>query len=95
MKPFTNPGHGTAPSATPGGTFARTSVERQRLAAVSRLWVASWSKAPAPLPQQLGFNLAYTLHTKGVWLRLYTRPRTAAESRIAPPAQRATAPSAG
>ena len=84
-----------APSATLGGTFARTPVERQRLAAVSRLWVASWSKAPAPLPGRLGFGLAYTLHTKGVWLRLYTRPRTAAERRMAPATQQATAPPAG
>ena len=66
------------PSATLGGTFARTTVERQRLATVTRLWVASWSKAPAPLPQRLGFTVAYTLHAKGVWLRLYTRPQTAA-----------------
>jgi mannosyltransferase len=66
-----------APSATLGGTFARTAVERQRLATVTRLWVASWSKAPDPLPPRLGFSVAYTLHTKGVWLRLYTRPHTA------------------
>jgi len=62
------------PSATLGGTFARTSVERQRLATVTRLWVASWSKAPATLPPRLAFTLRYTLHTRGVWLRLYTRP---------------------
>lgn len=67
-----------ARSGTLGGTFARTSVERQRLATVTRLWVASWSKAPSPLPQRLGFTVAYTLHAKGVWLRLYTRPQTAA-----------------
>jgi len=67
-----------APSATLGGTFAPTTVERQRLATATRLWVASWSKAPASLPQRLGFTVAYTLHAKGVWLRLYTRPRTAA-----------------
>jgi mannosyltransferase len=66
-----------APSGTLGGTFAPTSVERQRLATATRLWVASWSKAPAPLPRRLGFTVAYTLHTKGVWLRLYTRPHTA------------------
>jgi mannosyltransferase len=66
-----------APSATLGGTFARPSVETHRLAAVTRLWVASWSKAPAPLPQRFGFTVAYTLHAKGVWLRLYTRPHTA------------------
>ncbi len=68
---------GQVPSATLGGTFARTSVERQRLAAVSRVWVASWSKAPSPLPPRLGFTLAYTLHAKGVWLRLYARPHAA------------------
>jgi mannosyltransferase len=68
---------GPVPSATLGGTFARTSVERQRLATVTRVWVASWSKAPSPLPPRLGFTLAYTLHAKGVWLRLYTRPHAA------------------
>jgi mannosyltransferase len=68
---------GQVPSATLGGTFARTSVERQRLATVSRVWVASWSKAPSPLPPRLGFTLAYTLHAKGVWLRLYARPHAA------------------
>ena len=67
-----------APSGTLGGTFARPPVENRRLAAVTRLWVASWSKAPSPLPPRLGFTVAYTLHTKGVWLRLYTRPHTAA-----------------
>jgi len=71
-------GQAPVPSGTLGGTFARTSVERQRLATVTRLWVASWSKAPAPLPQRLGFVVAYTLHAKGVWLRLYTRPHAAA-----------------
>jgi mannosyltransferase len=71
-------GRAPAPSGTLGGTFARTSVEHQRLATVTRLWVASWSKAPAPLPQRLGFTVAYTLHAKGVWLRLYTRPRATA-----------------
>jgi mannosyltransferase len=69
---------GPVPSATLGGTFARTSVERQRLATVSRVWVASWSKAASPLPPRLGFTLAYTLHAKGVWLRLYTRTHAAA-----------------
>ena len=69
---------GPVPSATLGGTFARPSVENHRLAAVTRLWVASWSKAPAPLPRRFGFTVAYTLHAKGVWLRLYTRPHTAA-----------------
>jgi len=67
-----------APSGTLGGTFALPSVENHRLAAVTRLWVASWSKAPAPLPRRFGFTVAYTLHAKGVWLRLYTRPHTAA-----------------
>jgi mannosyltransferase len=80
------------PSATLGGTFARTSVEHRRLATVTRLWVASWSRAPAPLPQRLGFTVAYTFHTKGVWLRLYTRPRTAAVARLA--AAAATGPPA-
>jgi mannosyltransferase len=65
------------PSATLGGTFAPASVERQRLATVTRLWVASWSRAPSSLPRRLGFTLAYSLHTRGVWLRLYTRPHTA------------------
>jgi mannosyltransferase len=68
---------GPVPSATLGGTFARPSVENHRLATVTRLWVASWSKAPAPLPQRFGFTVAYTFHAKGVWLRLYTRPHTA------------------
>jgi mannosyltransferase len=77
-------GRAPVPSATLGGTFARTPVERQRLATVTRLWVASWSKAPAPLPARLGFTLADTVHTKGVWLRLYTRPRTAAARGPAP-----------
>jgi mannosyltransferase len=62
-------------SATLGGTFAPAAVERRRLASVSRLWVASWSPAPSPLPQRLGFSLAGTVHTKGVWVRLYTRHR--------------------
>jgi len=65
-------------SGTLGGTFARPSVENHRLATVTRLWVASWSKAPAALPPRFGFTVAYTLHAKGVWLRLYTRPHTAA-----------------
>jgi len=69
---------GPVASATLGGTFARPSVENHRLATVTRLWVASWSKAPAPLPRRLGFTVAYTLHAKGVWLRLYTRPHAAA-----------------
>jgi mannosyltransferase len=73
-----------APSATLGGTFARAPVERHRLATVTRLWVASWSKAPAVLPPRLGFTLVATVHTKGVWLRLYTRPRTAAARGPAP-----------
>ncbi|HET7245317.1 MAG TPA: glycosyltransferase family 39 protein [Streptosporangiaceae bacterium] len=78
---------GPVPSATLGGTFARPSVENHRLAAVTRLWVASWSKAPAPLPQRFGFTVAYTLHAKGVWLRLYTRPHVAAtESATGQPA---------
>ena len=68
---------GPVPSGSLGGTFTRTSAERQRLAPVTRLWVASWSKAPAVLPPRLGFTVAYTLHTKGVWLRLYTRPHAA------------------
>jgi mannosyltransferase len=84
------------PSATLGGTFAPRSVDRQRLAAVSRLWVASWFRTPLPLPRQLGFTLAYTLHRKGVWLRLYTRPRTAgAGSRTPAIAPTAPPPSAG
>src|SRR5207237_418128 len=65
-------------AGTLGGTFARPSVENHRLATVTRLWVASWSKAPAALPPRFGFTVAYTLHAKGVWLRLYTRPHTAA-----------------
>jgi mannosyltransferase len=75
------------PSATLGGTFARAPVERQRLATVTRLWVASWSRAPDPLPPRLGFTLAYTLHTKGVWLRLYTRPQATAAGPPAEPAR--------
>jgi hypothetical protein len=71
-------GQAPVPSATLGGTFARTSMEHHRLATVTRLWVASWSKAPAVLPPRFGFTVAYTLHAKGVWLRLYTRPQTAA-----------------
>jgi len=76
------------PSATLGGTFAPEPVERQRLATVTRLWVASWSKAPSPLPRRLGFTLAYSLHTRGVWLRLYTRPHTAAAGLAAATAAR-------
>ena len=72
---------GPVPSGSLGGTFTRTSVERRRLAPVTRLWVASWSKAPAALPQGLGFTVAYTLHAKGVWLRLYTRPHAAGRRR--------------
>jgi mannosyltransferase len=67
-----------AQSGTLGGTYARPSVENHRLATVTRLWVASWSKAPSPLPPRLGFTVAYTLHAKGVWLRLYTRPHATA-----------------
>jgi mannosyltransferase len=66
------------PSGTLGGTFAGPSVEIHRLATVTRLWVASWSKAPSPVPPRLGFTVAYTLHAKGVWLRLYTRSHAAA-----------------
>jgi mannosyltransferase len=70
-------GRGPVASASLGGTFARTPVERQRLAGVTRVWVASWSPAaPSVLPARLGFTLAYTLHAKGVWLYLYTRPHT-------------------
>jgi hypothetical protein len=58
-------------------------VEHRRLTTVTRLWVASWSRTPAVLAPRLGFTIAYTLHTKGVWLRLYTRPRTAAAPRLA------------
>lgn len=76
-------GRAPVPSATLGGTFALPSVEHRRLATVTRLWVASWSRTPAVLPPRLGFTIAYTLHTKGVWLRLYTRPRTAAAARLA------------
>ncbi len=77
------------PSATLGGTFASTSVERQRLATVTRLWVASWSPTPSSLPPQLGFTLTYKLHTRGVWLRLYTRPRAAATGQTTAAAARA------
>jgi mannosyltransferase len=66
------------PSGTLGGTFAPDSVVRQRLATVTRLWVASWSEAPSVLPRQLGFTLVDKWHTRGVWLWLYTRPHTAA-----------------
>jgi mannosyltransferase len=66
------------PSGTLGGTFAPDSVVGQRLATVTRLWVASWSEAPPALPPRLGFTLARTLHTRGVWLWLYTRAHTAA-----------------
>jgi len=69
------------PSATLGGTFAPDSVVRQRLEAVTRLWVASWSEEPSALPPRLGFTLARTLHTRGVWLWLYTRPHAAAAVR--------------
>jgi mannosyltransferase len=72
------------PSATLGGTFATASVERQRLAAITRLWVASWSRAPSALPPRLGFTLRYTLHTKGIWLRLYLRPHTVAAGKTTP-----------
>jgi hypothetical protein len=72
-----------------GGTFASTSVERQRLATVTRLWVASWSPTPSSLPPQLGFTLTYKLHTRGVWLRLYTRPRAAATGQTTAAAARA------
>ena len=82
---------GPVPSVTLGGTYAPAQVERQRLAAVTRLWVASWSKSPSPLPPRLGFTVADTLHEKGVWLRLYTRPHTAAAGKPAP----ATVPPAG
>jgi mannosyltransferase len=75
---------GPVPSATLGGTFAPIQVERQRLATVTRLWVASWSKAPSPLPPRLGFTVADTVHEKGVWLRLYTRPHTAAAGKPGP-----------
>ena len=83
---------GPVPSATLGGTFARIPVERQRLAKVTRLWVASWSKAPSPFPPRLGFTVADTVHEKGVWLRLYTRPHTAVAGK---PWQQATVRPAG
>jgi len=66
------------PSATLGGTFAPDSVVRQRMARVTRLWVASWSNVPSALPPGLGFTLERRLHTRSVWLWLYTRPHTAA-----------------
>jgi mannosyltransferase len=62
------------PSATLGGTFAPQSVVSQRLAGVSRLWVASWSPANQffpHLPPQ--FVLVRHWHVKGVWLWLYAR----------------------
>jgi mannosyltransferase len=78
------------PSGTLGGTFAPDSVVRQRLATVTRLWVASWSEAPSALPPRLGFTLARALHTRGVWLWLYTRPHTAAAGQATATAGRPT-----
>jgi mannosyltransferase len=73
-----------APSASLGGTFAPPPVIRQRLASVTRLWVASrnhsparrvafWSRRPAQFLHQYGFTEVSRWHFQGVWLWLYTR----------------------
>ena len=61
------------PSASLGGTFAPDGVVRQRLAEVSRLWVASWSGGSVSFPDQTQFTLVYRWHVRGVWLWLYVR----------------------
>lgn len=62
-----------APSASLGGTFAPRNVVRQRLAGVSRLWVASWGGGQIPFPDRAQFTLAGRWHVRGVWLWLYVR----------------------
>ncbi len=77
-------GAAPVPSASPGGTFAPEAVIRQRLATVTRLWVASWnyrqppgvaswSRTPEKYLHSLGFTRSRTWHLHRVWLWLYIR----------------------
>ena len=65
-----------AHSGTLGGSFASASAERQRLASVSRLWVAAWKRRPVPVLRGLSFALIHEWHISGIWIRLFTRLRT-------------------
>ncbi|HEX3389806.1 MAG TPA: glycosyltransferase family 39 protein [Streptosporangiaceae bacterium] len=67
---------GTSPerSATLGGTYASSSVIRQRLAHVTRLWVVEWTTPkPVPVLDGLGFRLIHSWDVENLWLRLYAR----------------------
>ncbi|HEY8046826.1 MAG TPA: glycosyltransferase family 39 protein [Streptosporangiaceae bacterium] len=60
-------------SATLGGTYAPSSLIRQRLARVSRLWVVEWNTPkPVLILHGLGFTLVHSWEIKGhLWLRLF------------------------
>jgi len=64
-----------ARSGTLGGTFAPASVERQRLASVSRLWVVSWRPQPVQVLRGLGFTRLREWHVSSIWIRLFIPPR--------------------
>jgi len=64
-------GESPGQSATLGGTYAATGVERQRLARVTRLWIASWKPGPVPILGSFRVRLLRAWHVGGVYLRLY------------------------
>lgn len=64
-------GESPGQSATLGGTYAATGVERQRLATVTRLWIASWKPGPVPISGNLRIRLLRAWHVGGVYLRPY------------------------
>jgi hypothetical protein len=64
-----------AQSGTLGGTFASASVERQRLASVSRLWVVSWRPQPVQVLHGLGFTRLREWHISSIWIRLFIPAR--------------------
>ncbi len=63
------------PSATLAGTDVSRAVLRQRLAAVSRLWIVDINhlSGQGPLLAGLHLHLVHTWRTSDVWLRLYAR----------------------
>jgi hypothetical protein len=66
-------GASPAQSGTLGGTFASASVERQRLASVSRLWVGLLAGTARPGLRGLGFALSREWHLSNIWIRLFSR----------------------
>jgi mannosyltransferase len=64
-------GESPVQSATLGGTYATSRVERQRLATVTRLWVVSWKPQPIPILHQFRVRLLRTWNVGGNCLRLY------------------------